>query len=334
MVRGNGDVKYDLAAGEPVAVKFSFTDQAPSWTDLATRYPPYRGHKELLEQLQYIVPDKHVVVTNGCKQAIFAAVYALKETKKSKYLHHHQEYFWPSYQTIADFNGLQFSAGPRIRPLSGIEVVTWPNNPDGLRQYPDANRHYDIWDAAYASPIYGFRGKKPDHSISTWSAAKLFGIPGLRIGWASTNRQDLADLMAQYVEKTTSGVNLGSQLYLRDLIKVFRASKSADVLEEMRTIHQRIQRNGDLFRQYLGGCITDLSGVPALNDGGMFSFFRVSNQYLYTFPDALKKAGVKLVAGNACGASIYSWRMSMGQTNEFTEEALQALQKALKEPNG
>src|SRR5713101_710718 len=247
MVRGNGDVKYDLAAGEPVAVKFSFTDQAPSWTDLATRYPPYRGHKELLEQLKYIAPGKHVVVTNGCKQALCAAVYALKKNlfNRNQWLYHHQEYYWPSYQTIAGLSGLQFKANfdAIMHPAQdSIDVITWPNNPDGLRQRPDSEHSYDIWDAAYASPIYGYPGKRPRHKISTWSAAKLFGVPGLRIGWASTDREDLAESMAQYVEKTTSGVNFASQLYLRDLIKACRAMKSTDLLEEMRIIHQRIQR--------------------------------------------------------------------------------------------
>jgi len=338
MLRGsNGDTKYNLAVGEPAIVDFSFTKfEGPSVWSKAFRYPPFQGHGELLSLLKKIFKAKHAVITTGCKQALFAAVHALQmeavesDDESKQTLYHWQKTYWPSYLTIADYMTLGFEAGNH-GALAAINVTTWPNNPDGMMDRPQ-QFEFDIWDAAYTSPIYGFNGIRPRHRISTWSAAKLFGVPGLRIGWALTDDENLAQHMAQYVEKTTSGVAYTSQISLLNILEKLQGLSLLQTTSEMQRIYQKICLNGEYFRKYLGGHVEEVRGVPALHGGGMFAFFKVPDARQARFEKALKKVGVKLVDGRACGApeSEFWFRMSMGQTNEFTEEALAALAKELE----
>jgi len=338
MIRGNGDVKYDLAVGQPDVVRFSFgifTEDLVKFSSVQD-YPIYRGQPQLLELLKKIFKAKYAVVTNGCKQAVFAAVDALQRQAieidiDKRAIYHWQPTYWPSYQTIADFMGLSFYGGKyEGRPIGAINVVTWPNNPDGMQTPPKNEFVYDIWDAAYASPIYGFNGTRPKNRISTWSAAKLFGVPGLRIGWALTNDENLANKMAQYVEKTTSGVSTASQNFLTKLLIELENMDSVVLTSEIQNIYQKIQLNGNTFRQYMSPYVEDFRGVPALHGGGMFAFFKTSVPKS-TFEEALKKAEVRLVPGYSCGAEEKGWyRMSMSRHSSFTEDALNALTKELE----
>jgi len=339
MIRGgNNDVKYDLAVGQPDVVRFSFSSFTRDMVEFSSvkDYPIYQGQPQLLELLKKIFKAKYAVVTNGCKQAIFAAVDALQREAnegrgdEKQAIYHWQPFHWPSYQTIADYMVLNFKSGNH-GALRAINVVTWPNNPDGMQTAPKSNFLYDIWDAAYASPIYGFNGTRPKHKISVWSAAKLFGVPGLRIGWALTDDERFANKMAQYIEKTTSGVSTVSQNFLTKLLTELEATDPKTLTVEMQRIYQEIQLNGNTFRQYMSAYVEDFRGVPTLHGGGMFAFFKTSVPESI-FGSALKKASVRLVPGYSCGAPKHEnwYRMSLGRTNGFTEEALSVLVKELE----
>jgi len=315
MARGNVEGGFNLAVGEPEFLQNKLwfgplMDYSRSWP-----YPTIDGSEALINELQLMYPNMHIVVTNGAKQALLAAMYAYKKTYS--YLTHlyHEAPHWPSYPTLAEFSGLEFT---KIRndTLSDIWCLTAPNNPDGS---PSTNGFCDIWDAVYASMVYGWNGLIPDNAISVYSAAKLLGLSGLRLGWLVTDKEIFAEHASNYVEFTTSGVALPSQKYVAEALFIMREQPPTWQLEHAR---KDLLTNGDIFNRYLGDVIEEVHGIP--NEGvGMFAWFKVKDPYF--FNEALDKAKIKVVSGPACGGSENHFRMSMGLTPDKTEIALKTL---------
>lgn len=310
----------NLAIGEPVFLRDELWGpcaETPKFL-CSTRYPSMGGHPTLLESLREEHRGKHVVVTCGAKQGLLAAFYAFKKRGMSTV--QHTAPYWPSYPTLAQLSGMAFSDMPYM-----IEKPVWcltsPNNPDGSMHA--AFERPDVWDAAYAHPVYGQSPDDghPDAKVSVWSAAKLYALSGTRVGWCVTDDEDLADDMAYYVEITTSGVSTLAQrevAWARDTIEHYYPSP-------YREARLTLLRNGELFRRHLGDLCLSVNGVPE-SGKGMFAWFAVDEHE--RFEKALKRAKVRVVTGDACGARQPGWyRMSMGLDNDTTEKALSSIRK-------
>lgn len=315
LVRGEVD-GFNLAIGEPVVIQERLMPFiSPIHVKGPLFYPSLGGDKELLLVLQAAYLDSYVVITTGAKQALEAAFFALKTVEGKEGVSHTPPY-WPSYPTLSKNQGLKFSATPQ---KNYINVVTSPNNPDGKESPAPA----DIHDAVYDCEVYGSSGHLNLAKIRVFSAAKMYGLSGLRVGWAVTEDKKLAEAMAYYVEITTSGVSVSSQRIL------------ADVIEKMPSIypfvfpHARadILMNGSLFNRYISAHCESIEGVPETGKG-MFAWFKVKEPA--KFKQALDDSKVFVVTGEACGASEDGWfRMSMGQNRGVTEKALKALSSSL-----
>ncbi len=278
-------------------------------------YPHLGGQSELIETVKrYHNNDyKHVVVANGAKQALAALFYAYKQ---EGYLTvWHETPFWPTYKALADLSGLQFV------PWSNLTVATSPNNPCGR----ESTIECDIADCAYASPVYG-HSITPKHEVSVWSAAKLFGVAGLRVGWLCTNNEKLARTAANYIEKTTSGVNVNAQLHVDGILKFVIANPS-HVATAYNRARQILLENGKMFLHYLGNYIDDCQGLPVSGKGG-FAWFKVND--LKRFNDALATSNVKMLPGAACGGDSDYFRCTLMYNSDHTGEALEALRKGLR----
>jgi histidinol-phosphate/aromatic aminotransferase/cobyric acid decarboxylase-like protein len=130
--------------------------------------------------------------------------------------------YWPSYPTLARHTRQEFTTIDNVpgswHPQSVTRVITSPNNPDGAESVGEC----EIWDAAYFHWVYGAKAV-PVHAVSVWSAAKLFGVSGLRIGCVTTDDADLAEKMRQYIETTTSGVSNEAQTRLAGILEIVKA---------------------------------------------------------------------------------------------------------------
>jgi aspartate/methionine/tyrosine aminotransferase len=319
MARGSADGETNLAIGEPYFLqefflRYLLVDQTPK----ALHYPSVGGEPELLEELKNFFPHhKYLVITNGAKQAIEAAFFAFKRLERKSVVFHQAPY-WPSYPTLAKSQGLEYNVAS---PLAAqIFCVTAPNNPDG-GQPQLFKRAPDLWDAAYAQPLYGFHGVPPPHRVAVFSAAKYLGLSGLRVGWLATNEKEIAEQAGYFVEITTSGVSIPSQMHLAGCLRSLRRSLNMAWYTE-RTFEARaaLMANGHSFNEIIGDLVKDTQGVPV--DGtGMFAWFRARRPE--SFARALRDAKVKLVSGDACGVHEPGWyRMSMGHLPEVTREAL------------
>jgi aspartate/methionine/tyrosine aminotransferase len=305
-------------------------------------YPTLAGEPGLRQAIQPFLscylpgkaktwPANHVVVTCGAKQGLLACLWALQEERRRQdrrpqsYLAHPRPY-WLSYPTLARFSGLEFVS---IYPVDAevrdktICVITAPNNPDGATRWHD-DESVDIWDAAYASPVYGVPTdwRPPVARLSVWSAAKMLGLAGLRIGWVATEDADLAALVAEYVEKTTSGVSTLAQAQLEAMLR-FLQQNPKDYQEAIAGARQDLLTNGRNFLQYLGHRCRVVAGLP-VNGHGMFAWFQADNDQ--AFLRVVAAAGVRLIPGKFCGAQEPGWyRLSLGQDPDVLAPVLASL---------
>lgn len=344
LVRDNTDSgMVNLALGEPFFLRRHLEPLLEDvvHSDVAVSepffgYPPQTGHGGLLEELSWMFPGKYVVVANGAKQAIGAAFYAFREAGKSAVFH--EAPHWPTYPSLAKLARMSFfSSRWEMLCLKDeavkkhfVTVRTAPNNPDGRMVEALDLGFYDIWDAAYAHPVYGWQPHEvPYHMVSIWSGAKLFGMSGDRIGWLVTGVKEVAELAADYVEKTTSGVNLRSQHIMANVLEMVREYKSQASLayEDARRC---LLLNAEAFNDFLAHWCSDVAGLPN-NKRGMFACFRIREDLRGGKFDAiLNEQKMLLVPGTAFGITEAGWyRMSLGHYSEVTEKALGHLDSAI-----
>jgi aspartate/methionine/tyrosine aminotransferase len=315
----NQDGGFNLALGEPFFIIDSLVWTHNLKVNGPFYYPLFSGDKDLLEELQLLYPGKHIVVTNGCKQAIAASLYAFKEVEGHTTVHFPAPY-WISYPTMVKSAGMAIEYKNEPRDVCKfLSVDTLINNPDGR----EATDEVDLLDCAYAHKVYGYNSTTmPKHRVSVWSAAKLFGLSGLRIGWAVFDDPVLAKKAALFAEITTSGVSSVSQQYMAKVLKHTRQHP-----EEMDKLYADARRilssNADVFNELIAKHCSVIKG--ASTDGrGMFAYFKVEDHI--KFESALKESRVLVVTGTACGEKEPGWyRMSLGHRHDFTVKALEKL---------
>lgn len=320
LVRDTVPGGYNLAVGEPFFLQQVYGHVYPKEFWGHVRYPPMNGEAELLAILKLRMNGQHVVVTNGAKQAIQACAYALRKHFNVEYLTTQAPY-WPTYPTMAEMSRLEFFESDLDGGHGGYtaRVLTAPNNPDGSMLY--GTRQWDIWDAAYASPIYGWDYQVPWHKMSVWSAAKLFGLSGYRIGWLATPDPELAKYAAEYVEKTTSGVSLPSQRLLHQFLFSLETHDKKQLQSEARAL--LISTNVAFMR--LAPYFSEMKGFPE-TFSGMFAWVKPRDPE--HFRKLLDIAKVKVVGGQFCGGHPDWIRVSLGVLPQTMAEAVSAIQDA------
>lgn len=325
MLKTQEEGVVNLALGEPGLLQEKLLARlgtVVTGIDWAFEYPQMSGNQDLLDELKLLHPGKHVVVTVGAKQGLLASLWAYNDWIGPFENLRTMKPYWPSYPTIAKLSGMGFSAE---NPIDGdcLTVNTFPNNPDGVM----SPYHALIWDAAYAHRIYGFNGPPPPHGIAVYSAAKLFGLAGSRVGWIVTEERELADRVSKYVELTTSGVANFSQSVVANLLKVHRTSpQTIDLLYDSVLADARL--NAMAFWQRIAPLCLATGGSP--NGLGMFAFFKVKQPKI--FEKALERARVRLVTGEACGMKSRGWyRMNTFVNSQQLISAVDAIHNYYQE---
>ncbi|KAK2977467.1 hypothetical protein RJ640_016095 [Escallonia rubra] len=169
-----------------------------------------------------VVGDHHVVVGTGSSQLIQAALYALSPSDEPEPVSVVSAApYYSSYPEVTDFlrSGLYKWAGDaHTFDADGpyIELVTSPNNPDGvMREAVVVNRPGQgklVHDLAYYWPQYTSISRAVDFDVMLFTASKCTGHAGSRIGWALVRDKDVARKMTKFIEINTIGVSKESQL--------------------------------------------------------------------------------------------------------------------------
>ncbi|KAL0318527.1 UNVERIFIED_CONTAM: Tryptophan aminotransferase-related protein 2 [Sesamum angustifolium] len=137
-----------------------------------------------------------------------------------------------SYPLITEFlkSGLYKWAGDahkfkKDKPY--IELVTSPNNPDGLSREAVVKQDQGILihDLAYYWPQYTSISSSPaDHDIMLFTVSKSTGHAGSRLGWALVKDQEIAKKMTEFIVLSTIGVSKESQLRAAKILQVLSDS--------------------------------------------------------------------------------------------------------------
>lgn len=222
----------DLSFGEPKVVmdalfrqlnRFGDPFKMPKLNDLNSwTYQPAAGKQDLVEILEEKY-DSRVVICNGAKQALAAALYAFR--KNGCHNAFYESPFYPANPSLVQSSGLTWSEVDKSQSF----LITSPNNPDG-KNYSNIDlinwkyRGPMIHDAAYYTEIYLPEDQVPIPAgdIQVFSMSKMYGLSGLRIGYAVCHSEKYYRDCVDYIEMTTAGVSAPSQDIARNIEILFR----------------------------------------------------------------------------------------------------------------
>jgi aspartate/methionine/tyrosine aminotransferase len=319
--------RFNLAAGEPKVISTALNNSGTFDTDYQTyeQYPDIGGDTKLQEAVaQFCKTNRLVdqpgyyVITNGAKQALGAALYALRHQLRGRVLHWGP--YWPTLKSICELAHVSLNT---TELESAAQIVTSPNNPDGRLSRGGSCL---IWDAAYASPAFGWLGIIPKHKISVFSMAKLFGVPGLRVGWLFTTDEKLARDAAAYVEVQTSGVNTYAQAEAERLLLHF-ADPRIEYLHFTSNVQLRLAGARAAFTNVLYSYIEDI-GAPG--GGGMYLWCQSKPGYHRKFKRALQACDVAHVTGLQCGVfTPYTYRFNLAADYLVVKNAARAIKQEM-----
>lgn len=176
-----------------------------------------------------VVTDGYsIVVGTGSSQLFQAVLYALTSHDQANQTNVVSAApYYSSYSEITDLvkSGL-FKWGGDAHAFDKdepyIEVLTSPNNPNGVIRGPVVNRDGGILvhDLAYYWPQYTPITSSLDHDIMLFTASKCTGHAGSRIGWALVKDKDVAKKMTKFMEVSSIGVSKESQLRVAKILQV------------------------------------------------------------------------------------------------------------------
>ncbi|KAJ7550810.1 hypothetical protein O6H91_07G119400 [Diphasiastrum complanatum] len=168
-----------------------------------------------------VTKDRHIVIGAGSIQLLQAALYALSVNDRSPPLKVVSAYpFYSAYPMVTDFvqsklyewagDAMDFEATSNRDGY--IEIVNYPNNPDGTFRHAVVNGSGGlIHDLAYYWPQYTPITSPADHDIMLFTLSKFSGHAGSRVGWAIVKDLKVAQLMSKYIFLNTIGLSRDAQ---------------------------------------------------------------------------------------------------------------------------
>ena len=260
------------------------------------RYAPVQGFAELCDKvLDRMEKSRSVafrkagfecVVTNGAKQAVFSALYALVEESDEVLL---LSPYWVSYPemiklcgAIPKVVGADFVGGPMAsledvaQAMTGktkVVILNSPNNPAGIhydRRWMDGfaellSKHPDVWvisDEIYfdlcffdPAPSYFYQGRTEllERTIVVEGISKSLAATGLRIGYCLAPAI-AAKTVAKIQGQMTSGANSLVQRALIefdfDLIDGYLEAVKTHLRNNARTLRELLEEAGHSRRWY------------------------------------------------------------------------------------
>ncbi|MFF7338397.1 capreomycidine synthase [Streptomyces sp. NPDC008163] len=235
---------------------------------------------------------ERVMVTHGSSEAIFLTMNALLSPGDEIIA------LDPAYQQLYGIGealgcdvkrwSLEFGAGFRpdldslrdmMTPRTRMVVVNFPHNPTGLSLTPQEQRDlvavvaernaYLVWDAAFGEITYE-RPPLPDpgtwyeRTISYGTLSKVYGLPGLRVGWC---------LASPEVLERCARVRDYVSLHLSPMVELVaeRVISAGDAFIGRR--RESARKNRDLLAQWVGDRPGQVGWVPP--EGGVCTFVRL-----------------------------------------------------------
>eukprot|EP00753_Platysulcus_tardus_P003021 PLAT12181.1.p1 GENE.PLAT12181.1~~PLAT12181.1.p1 ORF type:complete len:495 (-),score=186.88 PLAT12181.1:112-1566(-) len=167
-----------------------------------------------------------------------------------------------------------------------IEIVTYPNNPDGSRRKPlvqDSSRV--IYDCIYYWPQFmnslGNNTMEPlAHDVMIFSASKHSGHAGSRVGWAlvrnDSSNAAMAAYMADFVSESTLGSSVDAQIRALAIMRTVIAQGSGLPSGGFYQVASQLMANRWGRLRGLFGSNGTKNGYTLVNayDGGAYAWIR------------------------------------------------------------
>lgn len=317
----------DLSWGCPFVVRQALTEVIGHDFVMANiylermSYTPHYGAPRLIEQLKDLSErqsghrPKHLFVTCGATGGINAALYALK-TQRTEWVITDNRYY-PIYPAIVELSDMiMISNSVKSKLLQDgpsanfISLAASPSAPDGL-VCPFSP--VDIWDAAYASRTYGKGCSAPSRwKIMVGSLSKTLGLAGLRLGWASTDDDFIANSLGKYISTTYIGLSSASMAIAEQVFENL----------DQDTFELRSSGYIDSNREEVQKILTKF-GQGDVPVRGMFATLQLGKSE----KKSLEKANIKWQPGSTWGEDDSWARLSLGQSREITRLAVRSVIK-------
>jgi aspartate/methionine/tyrosine aminotransferase len=282
-------------------------------------YPFPNGYAPLVRLLEnkYQAP---VVITNGAKQALGASFFSLKHMGRSKI--GMRTPYWALIPPLATIHGIE-CLDEYYYDWDSFLCVS-PNNPCGslfdFSSLEEECRNKNvplIHDAAYHTHTYlPFDYKlKTLGDVQIYSASKMFGLSGLRLGWAVCPNQDFYKLIQAYMEIMTVGVSVLPQVFLYDLMT--HMEQHPQMTEQFeRASFTALDRSKQLIREVNCNVLQVPDDIKETS--GMFGFFKVGDKADFT------KAKINMIDGALFGKPGYI-RMNLAFNETTMSEIVRKL---------
>ena len=335
-LKSAGEPVIHLGGGEPTypappAAVEAIIDKAKS---RKIKYTPSSGTPELKQAvIQYTekfygrrVEPANVLISAGAKQALFNFLLAAVNPGDEVIF---AAPYWVSYPEMVKLvggvpvvvkpqQGLQVTANQilgAVTPKTKAILLNSPCNPSGqiydadfiktVVEFAEKKDIFLVLDDIYHQLVFDGKtvpnpcayAKEGKNLVIINGVSKLYGLTGLRIGWAVSVRKDLMAAMGRMQAQSTScnsdlsetaaaAALLGDQRCIADLRKILEENRNA-LMEELANIaHVRVKKPAGTFYAFAD-----------------FSHYNASSQALAEY--LLEKALVAVVPGIAFGADGY-----------------------------
>nr|AAF36437.1 cysteine-sulphoxide lyase [Allium cepa] len=178
------------------------------------------------------VDDKFLVFGNGVTQLLNGVIISLSPnvtatpTAPIKKVVAYVPYYpvFKSQTSFFNFKGYEWKGNASdyvntTNPQDFIELVTSPNNPDGLLRKSIIPGSLAVYDHATYWPHYAPIKYASDEDIMLFALSKYTGHSGSRFGWAFVRDKSVYDKLTTYISTNSEGVSRESQLRTLFIIK-------------------------------------------------------------------------------------------------------------------
>lgn len=311
-----GEPIVHLGGGEPVelAPKGAVEAMLKKVQSGKIKYSPASGLPELKaavcaytkEHYGKEITNANVIITGGAKQAIYN--FLLSAVNPGDEVIFPAPY-WVSYPEMVRLVG---GVPVVVRPAQGIKVsieeikaaitpntkaimFNSPNNPSGvlfeaefIKELVELCEQKNLWlmtDDIYHQLVFGGKkapspfayAKNPDNIVAINGVSKLFGLTGLRIGWAVSTNTEMIKSMGRMQAQTTSCTS--------DISQVGALAALKEDTDFIKTLQKTLEANRDIL-------INELKQIPNIkiniSDGTFyclvdFSYYNKSSLEMSAF---------------------------------------------------
>ncbi|UCG03466.1 MAG: aminotransferase class I/II-fold pyridoxal phosphate-dependent enzyme [Candidatus Heimdallarchaeota archaeon] len=341
------DVDYDIGESGVKFLKLGELDL--NLNEVELRYTHHLGNPELRTQIASFYEKlgwDNIAVTTGAAESIFSIMASLTSKKDhiivecpnypsfwyipqslersmDLFFLDFEERFKPNFQKLEDM----------IKPNTKLICLTHPNNPTGsiitieeLKQIIDIVEDRNIYlllDETYRELTFGKvlppAANLSSNVISVSTMSKVYGLPGIRVGWSASLEKTIIDGILKVREQTTiCNSALNEAIALQILRKKDR---------HLKTIMQRIKENYNIVFDWMED-EDRLSFIPPKGSVTCFPRFNESSERLCRL--LVEKYRTFTVPGY-CFKMDHFFRLGFGGETEELEKGLEKLSLAIKE---